>query len=110
MVRRIRDYPYTRQYIDTTPYLYHVQQLATWGLGPAAGRRSLGRIGLCGGEGTANLVRRLPISCSASRLPAAILVASSSVTATVLSSAIAVGALVVTNSTPVSEHQGWTRS
>jgi YYY domain-containing protein len=33
MVRRIRDYPYTRQYIDTTPYLYHVRQLATWGLG-----------------------------------------------------------------------------
>ena len=33
MVRRIRDYPYTRQYVDTAPYLYHVRQLATWGLG-----------------------------------------------------------------------------
>ena len=33
MVRRIRDYPYTRQYVDTTAYLYQVQQLATWGLG-----------------------------------------------------------------------------
>ena len=33
MVRRIRDYPYTRQYMDTTPYLYHISQLATWGLG-----------------------------------------------------------------------------
>ncbi|MCH7744910.1 MAG: glycosyltransferase family 39 protein, partial [Chloroflexi bacterium] len=33
MVRRIRDYPYTRQYIDTTPYLYQMRQLATWGLG-----------------------------------------------------------------------------
>ena len=33
MVRRIRDYPYTRQYIDTTPYWHHVRQLATWGLG-----------------------------------------------------------------------------
>jgi YYY domain-containing protein len=33
MVRRIRDYPYTRQYVDTTPYLYQVRQLATWGLG-----------------------------------------------------------------------------
>ena len=33
MVRRIRDYPYTRQYIDTTPYWYHVRQLALWGLG-----------------------------------------------------------------------------
>ena len=33
MVRRIRDYPYTRQYIDTTPYIYQIRQLATWGLG-----------------------------------------------------------------------------
>ncbi len=33
MVHRIRDYPYTRQYIDTTPYLYQARQLATWGLG-----------------------------------------------------------------------------
>jgi len=33
MVRRIRDYPYTRQYIDTAPYFYHVRQLATFGLG-----------------------------------------------------------------------------
>ena len=33
MVRRIRDYPYTRQYVDTTPYLYHARQLAAWGLG-----------------------------------------------------------------------------
>ncbi|MDP6495904.1 MAG: hypothetical protein QGI09_10925, partial [Dehalococcoidia bacterium] len=33
MVRRIRDYPYTRQYIDTTPYWYHIRQFAAWGLG-----------------------------------------------------------------------------
>ena len=33
MVRRIRDYPYTRQYIDTTPYLYQFIQLGKWGLG-----------------------------------------------------------------------------
>ena len=33
MVRRIRDYPYTRQYIDTAAYLYHVRQLASFGLG-----------------------------------------------------------------------------
>ncbi|MBI4308155.1 MAG: glycosyltransferase family 39 protein [Chloroflexi bacterium] len=33
MVRRIADFPYTRQYISTLPYLYHIQQLATWGLG-----------------------------------------------------------------------------
>ncbi|MBI2847474.1 MAG: glycosyltransferase family 39 protein [Chloroflexi bacterium] len=33
MVRRVRDYPYTRQYVDTAPYLYHIQQLSVWGLG-----------------------------------------------------------------------------
>ena len=33
MARRIRDFPYTRQYVDTTPYLYHLRQLAAWGLG-----------------------------------------------------------------------------
>ena len=33
MVRRIRDYPYTRQYVDTPQYWYHIRQLATWGLG-----------------------------------------------------------------------------
>ena len=33
MVRRIRDYPYTRQYLGTTPYLYQARQLAAWGLG-----------------------------------------------------------------------------
>ncbi len=33
MVRRIRDYPYTRQYVDTTPYIYQIRQMVTWGLG-----------------------------------------------------------------------------
>ena len=33
VVRRIRDYPYTRQYVDTIPFLYHAQQLALFGLG-----------------------------------------------------------------------------
>ncbi|MBI2165422.1 MAG: glycosyltransferase family 39 protein [Chloroflexi bacterium] len=33
MVFRIRDYPYTRQYIGTTPYWYQIQQLALFGLG-----------------------------------------------------------------------------
>ena len=37
MVRRIRDYPYTRQYIETTSYLYQITQLGVWGLGPVAG-------------------------------------------------------------------------
>ena len=29
------DFPYTRQYAGTTPYLYPLAQLALWGLGPA---------------------------------------------------------------------------
>ena len=33
MVRRIRDYPYTRQYVDTTPYIYQIRQMLTWGFG-----------------------------------------------------------------------------
>ena len=33
MVRRIRDYPYTRQYVDTTAYIYQIKQLALFGLG-----------------------------------------------------------------------------
>ena len=33
MIRGIRDYPYTRQYTDTLPYLYHIRQLAVWGYG-----------------------------------------------------------------------------
>lgn len=37
MVRGIRDYPYTRQYADTAPYLYHIRQLAVWGYGVPLG-------------------------------------------------------------------------
>ncbi len=33
MVRRIRDYPYTRQYVDTPAFLYQIQQLTVWGMG-----------------------------------------------------------------------------
>ncbi|MFL2762028.1 MAG: DUF2298 domain-containing protein [Dehalococcoidia bacterium] len=33
MVRGFLDYPYTRQYFDTLPYLYHFKQLSVWGLG-----------------------------------------------------------------------------
>ncbi|MBI2866851.1 MAG: glycosyltransferase family 39 protein, partial [Chloroflexi bacterium] len=37
MVRRIRDYPYTRQYIDTPAYLYPAVQFAKWSVGPLLG-------------------------------------------------------------------------
>ena len=37
MVRGIVDFPFTRQYSDTTSYLYQMRQLSTWGLGIALG-------------------------------------------------------------------------
>ncbi len=37
MVRRIRDYPYTRQYEGTEPYWYHISQFAIWSVGPVVG-------------------------------------------------------------------------
>ncbi len=33
MVRRSIDLPYTRQYVDTPAYWYHIRQLSVWGLG-----------------------------------------------------------------------------
>ncbi len=95
MVRRIRDYPYTRQYIDTTPYLYHVQQLAVWGLG-----LPLGVVAVAGSIYGA--IKGLRVWFSVAYLviglvvPAGILILSSSMAATLLASAIAVGAIVAT--------------
>ena len=37
MVRRIVDFPYTRQYEDTPRFLYQASQLGLWGLGPVLG-------------------------------------------------------------------------
>ena len=95
MVRRIRDYPYTRQYIDTTPYLYHVQQLAVWGLG-----LPLGVVAWAGTLYAALKGLRVWYAVSylvtGIVLPAGILIASSSMAATLLASAIAVGAIVAT--------------
>lgn len=95
MVRRIRDYPYTRQYIDTVPYLYHVQQLSVWGLGLP--------LGIVAWAGTLYAALRglrlwwaLAYLLVGVCLPAAILMASSSFAAIILSSAIAVGAILVT--------------
>ncbi|MBI2953790.1 MAG: glycosyltransferase family 39 protein [Chloroflexi bacterium] len=42
MVRGIADLPYTRQYIGTTPYLYHLQNLVVWGLGIPLGALVVG--------------------------------------------------------------------
>ena len=95
MVRRIRDYPYTRQYIDTTPYLYHVQQLAVWGLG-----LPLGIVALAGTLYAAVKGLRawyaVPYLLVGTVLPAGVLILSSSVVATLIASAIAVGAIIAT--------------
>ena len=37
MARGLIDFPYTRQYINTTPYIYHLIQLVKTSLGPIAG-------------------------------------------------------------------------
>ena len=37
MVRRVVDFPFTRQYIDTPAYLYQIRQFSTWGLGISLG-------------------------------------------------------------------------
>ena len=95
MVRRIRDYPYTRQYIDTAPYLYHVQQLAVWGLG-----LPLGVVAWAGTLYAA--IKGLRIWWALGYLivgvgvPAAILLVSNSLIGLSLASAISVGALVAT--------------
>ena len=95
MVRRIRDYPYTRQYIDTTPYLYHVRQLATWGLGWPLGLLAWGGLAFAA-------LRGLRLSVGAAymvagvALPAALLVYSTSVVAIVVASGIALLALAAT--------------
>ena len=42
VVRRIRDYPYTRQYVDTIPVVYQAWHLTLFGLGPLLGLVALG--------------------------------------------------------------------
>jgi YYY domain-containing protein len=37
MVRRINDWPFTRQYVDTGKYWYQIFQLGFWGVGPVMG-------------------------------------------------------------------------
>ncbi len=41
MVRGQVDWPYTRQYVNTPPYLYHLENLLRWGLGWALGTAGL---------------------------------------------------------------------
>ena len=48
MSQRALDYPYTRQYENTAPYLYFIQQLGVWGLGLPLGLAALGGLLLSG--------------------------------------------------------------
>jgi hypothetical protein len=45
MVGGAVDWPYTRQYVNTTPYLYQLKQLFLWELGPALGVASFLGVG-----------------------------------------------------------------
>jgi YYY domain-containing protein len=95
MVRRIRDYPYTRQYIDTTPYLYQARQLATWGLGWPLGIlawAALAHTALRGLRPTIGLAY-VVVGWA---LPMALLIRFDSVIAVMAASALAIVALVVT--------------
>ncbi len=56
MVRRILDYPYTRQYVDTPKFWYQAWQLGIWGLGPALGVVAL--VGFAGGLAVALVTKR----------------------------------------------------
>ena len=95
MVRRIRDYPYTRQYVDTTPYWYHVRQLATWGLGLPLGIVVWAGLVHAAMRGM-RPVHGLAYLAAGVALPAALLVVSHSLLAIVAASGIALLALALT--------------
>ena len=95
MVRRVRDYPYTRQYFDTTPYWYHVRQLATWGLGWPLGIVAWAGLLYVSVRGT-RLSVALAYLAIGWGLPIAILLLSTNVLAIIVASAVAVAALLAT--------------
>ena len=95
MVRRIRDYPFTRQYADTLPYVYQMQQLATWGLGWPLG--IVAWAGLLFAS-----MRGMPVRYGAAYIaigwlaPAGLLMLSNGFPVILLASGIAVAALLAT--------------
>lgn len=95
MIRGIRDYPYTRQYADTTPYWYHIRQLAIWGYGLP--------LGIAAWAGLLYVsLRGMPLKIGAAYLivgwgmPAAILFVSQSVVALAAAGSVALLALLAT--------------
>lgn len=95
MVRRIRDYPYTRQYENTVPYWYFIQQNIVWGMGAPLGVLAWGGALFAAVRG---LAWRAAVTYLALGLvlPAVILVFFDSAIAVVLAAAIATIALVST--------------
>ncbi len=95
MVRRIRDYPYTRQYVDTTPYLYHARQLASWGLGWPLGVVALAGLAYAAVRGM-RWAHGLGYLAAGWAAPAAMLLLWDGVLAIAAASAVALAALLAT--------------
>ncbi len=95
MVRRIRDYPYTRQYVDTTPYLYHARQLAAWGLGWPLGVVALAGLAYAAVRGMRPL-HGIAYLAAGWAAPAAMLLTWDGVLAIAAASAVALAALLTT--------------
>ena len=95
MVRRILDYPYTRQYIDTVPFWYHFRQLSTWGLGWPLGLLAWAGLGYAALRCVRPRVGAIYVAAGVV-VPAAILVTSNGLPAIVLATGIASAALLAT--------------
>ena len=95
MVRRILDYPYTRQYVDTTPYWYHFRQLSTWGLGWPLGLLALAGLAYAALRGLRPRVGAGYVAVGVV-VPAAILIVSNGLPAIVLATAVGSAALLAT--------------
>ena len=95
MVRRIRDYPYTRQYVDTIPYWYHFRQLSTWGLGWPLGLLALAGLAYAALRGV-RLRMGAAYLLAGVAVPAAVLMLSNGLPAIVLATAVGSAALLAT--------------
>ena len=95
MARRIRDYPFTRQYIDTTPYLYHIRQLAAWGFGLPLGALAWAALAYAAVRGM-GWRAAAAYAATGVALPAAVMVASTSALAVIAAVGIASLALIAT--------------
>ena len=96
MVRRISDYPYTRQYIDTTPYLYQLIQLGRWGLGWPLAVLSFVGVGWACCRGISSKASLFFLLFSLI-IPAAILILNNSIFYVVIAMTITLGSLLFTS-------------